>query len=206
VQKGTPCDRGSHSRSYRWQSVGFRHRAGVSLRDGCGGILWLPGRSHSCRQTTTDLPSRARRYAEVIPAIPAPTTQTSARVFLSNADDRMIEAVATQTEGVLRRLDRCFRAVLFLEGRLEVFFDMIGNGSGRASPGGQIRNVGTQLRMRIWRPGQLPKSVKLQRPARATVCSHSVRDATASVELILNKYLSRKVVKSARLMDGTDAF
>ena len=46
--------------------------------------------------------------------------------------------------------------------------------------------------MRIWRPGQLPKSVKLQKPARATVCSHSVRDATASVEPILNKYLPVK--------------
>jgi hypothetical protein len=59
--------------------------------------------------------------------MPAPTTQTSALVFLSNVDDRMIEAVATQTEGVLRRLDSRFRAVLFLEGRLEVFFVMIGN-------------------------------------------------------------------------------
>jgi hypothetical protein len=39
----------------------------------------------------------------------------------------MIEAVATQTEGVLRWLDSRFRAVLFLEGRLEVFFVMIGN-------------------------------------------------------------------------------
>jgi len=59
--------------------------------------------------------------------MPAPTTQTSALVFLSNVDDRMIEAVATQTEGVLRWLDSRFRAVLFLEGRLEVFFVMIGN-------------------------------------------------------------------------------
>jgi hypothetical protein len=39
----------------------------------------------------------------------------------------MIEAVATQPEGVLRWLDSRFRAVLFLEGRLEVFFVMIGN-------------------------------------------------------------------------------
>src|ERR1039457_35688 len=59
--------------------------------------------------------------------MPAPTTQTSALVFLSNVDDRMIEAVATQTEGVLRRLDSRFRAVLFLEGRLEVFFVMLAN-------------------------------------------------------------------------------
>jgi hypothetical protein len=59
--------------------------------------------------------------------MPAPTTQTSAVVFLSNVDDRMIEAVATQTEGVLRRLDSRFRAVLLLERRLEVFFVMIGN-------------------------------------------------------------------------------
>jgi hypothetical protein len=27
------CDRGSHSRAYRCQSIGFRHRAGASLRD-----------------------------------------------------------------------------------------------------------------------------------------------------------------------------
>ena len=35
--------------------------------------------------------------------------------------------------------------------------------------------------------GVASKSVKLQRPARATVCSHSARDATASVELMLIK-------------------
>jgi hypothetical protein len=57
--------------------------------------------------------------------MPAPTTQTSARVFLSSADDRMTEEVATQTEAVLRRLDRRFPAVLFFEGRLEVFFVII---------------------------------------------------------------------------------
>jgi hypothetical protein len=57
----------------------------------------------------------------------APTTQTSARVFLSNAGNRMIEEVATQTEAVLCRLDRRFAAVLFLEGWLEVFFVMTGN-------------------------------------------------------------------------------
>jgi hypothetical protein len=39
--------------------------------------------------------------------------------------------------------------------------------------------------MRIWRPGQLPESVKLQRPARATGCSHSLTDSTASVDPIL---------------------
>src|ERR1039458_8481472 len=104
--------------------------------------------------------------------MPAPTTQTSAVVFLSNVDDRMIEAVATQTEGVLRRLDSGFRAVLFLEGRLEVFFVMIGNRLRESAPiTGPIQKMSeTWLLMRIWRPGQLPKSVKLQRPARATVC------------------------------------
>ena len=33
--------------------------------------------------------------------------------------------------------------------------------------------------------GAASKVVKLQRPARATVCSHSIRDATASIEPIL---------------------
>jgi hypothetical protein len=78
--------------------------------------------------------------------MPAPTTQTSARLFLSNADDRMIEEVATQTEGVLRRLDRRFRAVLFLEGRLEVFFVMIGNQHRQsANQGASSENVGTPV-------------------------------------------------------------
>ena len=132
--------------------------------------------------------------------MPAPTTQTSALVFLSDVDDRMIEAVATQTEGVLRRLDSRFRAVLLLEERLEVFFVMIGNRLRERAPiKGPIQKTSeTWLLTRIWRPGQLPKSVKLQRPARATVCSHSLRDATASVDVILNKYPPRKVVKSAR--------
>jgi hypothetical protein len=138
--------------------------------------------------------------------MPAPTTQTSALVFLSNVDDRMIEAVATQTESVLRRLDSRFRAVLFLEGRLKVFFFMIGNRLRESAPirGPHQKMSGPQLRVRIWRPGQLPKSVKLQRPARATVCSHSLRDATASVDVILNKYPPRRVVKSARRAGGTD--
>jgi hypothetical protein len=111
----------------------------------------------------------------------------------------MIEAVATQTEGVLRRLDSRFRAVLLLERRLEVFFVMIGNRIRERAPiKGPIQKMSeTWLLMRIWRPGQLPKSVKLQRPARAAVCSHSLRDATASVDVILNKYPPRKVVKSA---------
>ena len=132
--------------------------------------------------------------------MPAPTTQTSALVFLSDVDDRMIEAVATQTEGVLRRLDSRFRAVLLLEERLEVFFVMIGNRLRERAPiKGPIQKTSeTWLLTRIWRPGQLPKSVKLQRPARATVCSHSLRDATASVHVILNKYPPRKVIKSAR--------
>ena len=77
--------------------------------------------------------------------MPAPTTQTSALVFLSNVDDRMIEEeVATQTEGVLRRLDRRFRTVLFLEGRLDVFFVMIGNRLRERAPnlGANSENVG----------------------------------------------------------------
>jgi hypothetical protein len=53
--------------------------------------------------------------------------------------------------------------------------------------------------------GAASKSVKLQRPARATVCSHSVKNATASIEPILIQYPLRKVVKIARLMDATDA-
>ena len=79
--------------------------------------------------------------------MPAPTTQTPALVFLSNADARMIEAVATQTEGVLRRLDRRFRAVLFLEGRLEVFFVMIGNRLRQSAPirWASSENVGTPV-------------------------------------------------------------
>ena len=37
----------------------------------------------------------------------------------------------------------------------------------------------------IWEAGVASKSVKLQRSARATACSHSVRDVTASVGPIL---------------------
>jgi hypothetical protein len=66
--------------------------------------------------------------------MPAPTTQTSARVFLSNADDRMIGEVATQTEAVLRRLDKRFATVLFLEGRLDFFFVMIGKLTRASAP------------------------------------------------------------------------
>jgi len=36
-----------------------------------------------------------------------------------------------------------------------------------------------------WRPGAASRSVKLQRPARAAVCSHSQGDATSSVVHIL---------------------
>jgi hypothetical protein len=54
------------------------------------------------------------------------------------------EEVATQTEGVLRRLDRRFRTVLFLEGRLDVFFVMIGNRLRERAPnlGANSENVG----------------------------------------------------------------
>src|SRR5665811_1215903 len=98
--------------------------------------------------------------------MPAPTTQTSALVFLSNVDDRMIEAVATQTEGVLRRLDSRFRAVLFLEGRLEVFFFMIGNRLRESAPiRGPIQKISeTWLRMRIWRPGSFQSRSNCKRP------------------------------------------
>jgi len=37
-------------------------------------------------------------------------------------------------QSVLRRLDRHFRAILFLEGRLEVFFVMIGNRLWESAP------------------------------------------------------------------------
>jgi len=40
-------------------------------------------------------------------------------------------------------------------------------------------------------------SVKLQRPDRDTVCSHSVMDATANAELILNKPRRLTLVKIA---------
>src|SRR5436305_5005155 len=50
--------------------------------------------------TTTDLPSRASKYAVVIPAMPAPTTHTSARVSSASADSDGITAVAIQTEVV----------------------------------------------------------------------------------------------------------
>jgi hypothetical protein len=52
--------------------------------------------------------------------------------------------------------------------------------------------------------GIASKSVKLQRPARATVCSHSSRDATAIVGPILMNTWPHKVVKIARLMDRTE--
>ena len=38
----------------------------------------------------------------------------------------------------------------------------------------------------IWQAGVASKSVKLQKSARATACSHSVRDVTASVRPILS--------------------
>src|SRR2546423_1500370 len=50
--------------------------------------------------TTTDLPSRASRYAVVIPAIPAPTTHTSARASSASADSDAVTVVAIQTEVV----------------------------------------------------------------------------------------------------------
>src|ERR1039458_3448638 len=96
--------------------------------------------------------------------MPAPTTQTSERVFLSNADDRMIEEVATQTEAVLRRLDRRFVAVLFLEGRLKVFFVMIENRPGppKQSPNQKLSvHLATRAHLAA---GVASKSVKLQRP------------------------------------------
>src|ERR1035437_662219 len=132
--------------------------------------------------------------------MPAPTTQTSALVFLSNVDDRMIEAVATQTEGVLRRLDSRFRAVLFLEGRLEVFFVMLGNRLRESAPiRGQIRKCREpSYAFASGGRGSFQSRSNCKGPARATVCSHSLRDATASVDVILNKCPPRKVVKSAR--------
>ena len=50
--------------------------------------------------------------------------------------------------------------------------------------------------------GVASKSVKLQRPARATVCSHSVRDATASVVTNLTETRPPRVIKIARLMNA----
>ena len=114
--------------------------------------------------------------------MPAPTTQTSARVFLCNAGDRMMGEVATQTEAVLRRLDRRFATIFFLEGSFEVFFVMIGN-QPRATAASGVPNleiIWTLATYSHLAAGVASKSVKLQRPARATVCSHSARDATTS--------------------------
>src|SRR5437016_14659047 len=52
-------------------------------------------------RTTTDFPARASKYAVVIPAIPAPTTQTFARAFLSNGGRLGMLAVVAQTEIVV---------------------------------------------------------------------------------------------------------
>ena len=132
--------------------------------------------------------------------MPAPTTQTSALVFLSNVDDRMIEEeVATQTEGVLRRLDRRFRTVLFLEGRLDVFFVMIGNRLRQsANQGASSENVGPPVMCAHLAAGAASKFGQTAKARSGYMCSHSLRDATASVDVILNKYPPRKVVKSAR--------
>ncbi len=53
--------------------------------------------------------------------------------------------------------------------------------------------------------GVASKSVKLQRPARATVCSHSARGRDRQCRTYLNKYVPGKVVTSAHLLDITDA-
>jgi hypothetical protein len=94
-----------------------------------------------------------------------------------------LKAAIGMSRGV-RRLDRRFPAVSFLEGRLEVFFDMIGNRLRQSGPiRGHIRKC-QDLSCVCASGGRGSfQSVKLQRPARATVCSHSVRDATASIEL-----------------------
>ena len=104
--------------------------------------------------------------------------------LLSNIGDRMVEELAIQREVVLRWLDRYFAAVLFLERRLEAVFIMIGNlpwAIARSSVANQ-KLSGPPATYAHLAAGVASKSVKLQRPARATVCSHSARDATASVE------------------------
>ena len=53
--------------------------------------------------------------------------------------------------------------------------------------------------------GVASKSVKLQRPARATVCSHSARGRDRQCRTYLNKYVPGKVVTSAHLLDIMDA-
>src|ERR1019366_9405539 len=107
--------------------------------------------------------------------MPAPTTQTSALVFLSNVDDRMIEAVATQTEGVLRRLDRRFRTVLFLEGRLDVFFVMIGNRLRQsANQGASSENVGTPVMCAHLAAGAASKFGQTAKARSGYMCSHSL--------------------------------
>ena len=47
------------------------------------------------------------------------------------------------------------------------------------------------------------QSVKLQRPDRATVCSHSVKDATASMKSILLHVTFSETVKIDRLLRAT---
>src|SRR3954454_15098258 len=49
-------------------------------------------------RTTTDRPARASRYAVVRPAMPAPTTHTSARVSLGRGAGEGTSAVAIHTE------------------------------------------------------------------------------------------------------------
>src|SRR5438128_2649920 len=56
--------------------------------------------------TTTDLPSRASRYAVVNPAMPAPITQTFVLVSLSKAVSDGTSVVAIQTEVVVPEVGR----------------------------------------------------------------------------------------------------
>ena len=56
--------------------------------------------------TTTDLPSRASRYAVVNPAMPAPITQTFVLVSLSKAFSDGTSVVAIQTEVVVPEVGR----------------------------------------------------------------------------------------------------
>src|SRR5581483_5216243 len=64
-------------------------------------VVWpvslMATRSRSTR--TTDFPALARRYEEVRPAMPAPTTMTSARWSASTGPWEVVPAVSIQREG-----------------------------------------------------------------------------------------------------------
>src|SRR5690349_18200542 len=62
-------------------------------------VTWvMPPASGPSSRTTTDLPALVSRYAVDSPAMPAPTTQTSARVSSRSGEQSGIRTVAAQTD------------------------------------------------------------------------------------------------------------